>query len=158
MDLFGQLIDKSLILLDHSSGGGTRYRMLETVHPAILLQDRLVESGRGEKRCANATWPTSLILLYRPSPICAPGNARRWLDRLDQELDNLRLALEWSLSGSINKGLRLAAALKWFWHMRNSRSEGVEWLDRLFEAQETRPGSQPVNSAAKLARGKALIA
>jgi len=30
-------------------------------------------------------------------------------------------------------GLRLAAALGWYWHVRGSRSEGLAWLDRLLE-------------------------
>ena len=49
--------------------------------------------------------------------------------------DNLRQALEWSLSGSVEKGLCMASALLWFWHTRNHRAEGVEWLNQLLDAE-----------------------
>src|SRR5262249_51192241 len=72
--------------------------------------------------------------LYSPEQVA-------WLDRLDTNHDNLRAALAWSLlSGQAELGLRLAASLEWFWHMRPSASEGREWLIRLLEAA---PGAAP---------------
>ena len=155
MDLLGQLIDKSLIHLEHPQGEDPRYRMLETVR--LYAQDRLVESG-GVEEVRERHLDYFLNLVLQAEPHLRAKEAKRWLDRLDRELDNMRLALEWSLSGSVEKGLRLAAALMWFWHVRNYRTEGVDWIDRLFEAQETQRGSQPVNQTGRIARGKALNA
>jgi predicted ATPase/DNA-binding CsgD family transcriptional regulator len=155
MDLLGLLIDKSIIRLEHLQGEEPRYRMLETVR--LYAQDRLFEHG-GVEKVRERHLDYFLSLALQTEPHIRAKDARRWLDRLDRELGNLRLALEWSLFGSVEKGLRLAAALMWFWHVRNYRAEGVEWLDKLLEAEETQRGSHPVDQAGRIARGKALIA
>ena len=89
-------------------------------------------------------------------------SSRAWRERLEAEIDNLRLALEWSLSGSIEKGLRLAAALQWFWAGSRHRIEGVGWLNRLLAAGSGEDSSKirhPTGTIAyKIARGKALNA
>jgi predicted ATPase/DNA-binding SARP family transcriptional activator len=57
-----------------------------------------------------------------------------WLGRLEQERNNLRIALEWALDNDVRfadgyePGLRLAAALRWFWRMRGYFHEGNDWL------------------------------
>jgi predicted ATPase len=58
-----------------------------------------------------------------------------WLDRLEQDHDNLRAALEWSLpsesglsEGSGERAARLATALRTFWLMRGHFHEGHAWL------------------------------
>ncbi len=59
-------------------------------------------------------------------------NQLEWLNRLDQELGNLRAALEWSLKsaaqGTDEPALRLSGALRWFWRMRGHFYEGHNWL------------------------------
>jgi predicted ATPase/transcriptional regulator with XRE-family HTH domain len=58
-----------------------------------------------------------------------------WLDRLEQDHGNLRAVLEWSLEaegvtpdGRHDLGLRMAGALRWFWHIRGHFHEGGDWL------------------------------
>jgi non-specific serine/threonine protein kinase len=54
-----------------------------------------------------------------------------WMDRLETELDNNRVALDWvSQSGDAYSGLRLAGALGWFWIRREYWKEGREWLEK----------------------------
>ncbi len=61
-------------------------------------------------------------------------NQLDWLDKLEQEHDNLRAALEWALEsdatvpGGYERALRLPAALRWFWRMRGHFHEGCDWL------------------------------
>src|SRR6185436_19189659 len=55
-----------------------------------------------------------------------------WMDRLGMELDNVRAALDWSLSSQQpEKLLRLFAALGWNWLVRWSPSEYRNWLDNI---------------------------
>ena len=61
-------------------------------------------------------------------------NQLEWLGRLEQEHDNLRVALEWALeSDTLRQGngelvLQLSAALRWFWRMRGHFHDGRDWL------------------------------
>jgi tetratricopeptide (TPR) repeat protein len=78
------------------------------------------------------------------------------LARLNRDLDNLRIALEWSLSGFVVKGLRIATALLWFWSTRTHWEEGIEWLNRMLAAEELQSATCPRQEADWIARGKAL--
>src|SRR5207249_3890883 len=52
-----------------------------------------------------------------------------WLDRLEQEGDNFRQAVAWSLrSGNAEVGLRISAALGGFWSVRGDLGE---WRTRV---------------------------
>lgn len=56
-------------------------------------------------------------------------NGVAWAMRLEEELDNLRAALRWSLAhGQREVALRLAGALWRFWSERGHLSEGRHWL------------------------------
>jgi tetratricopeptide (TPR) repeat protein len=79
---------------------------------------------------------------------------------LNAEIDNLRFALEGSFSGQIEKGLRLAAALNWYWFGSGNRIEGVSWLNRLLAAEAADAGQLDSDrrTVRQIARGKALIA
>jgi len=51
------------------------------------------------------------------------------LRRLEQEHDNFRAALAWSLEAAgTDAALQLAGALRWFWQMRGYFEEGRGWL------------------------------
>src|SRR5206468_1058404 len=75
-----------------------------------------------------------------------------WLNRLEDNLDNLRAALDFSQasrpSAETEAGLRLAAALRRFWTIRGHWREAYNWLEAALAH-----GSAPANS---LARAEAL--
>src|SRR5262249_62423305 len=53
-----------------------------------------------------------------------------WLHRLQQEHDNLRLALGWAAEhGDVVTELRLAGSLAYFWWMSGYLREGRAWLE-----------------------------
>ncbi len=70
-----------------------------------------------------------------------------WLDRLEDEHDNVRAALRWSMDGGdIQAGLRAASALPGFWWYRGYVVEGYRWLTALL----ARPGTDtPTSTRAK---------
>ena len=67
--------------------------------------------------------------------------------RLDQEIENLRAARRWCARGPAPAvtGLRLAAGLWEYWHIRGRFGEGAEWLE---EALAPGGGSERVRAAA----------
>jgi predicted ATPase len=56
-------------------------------------------------------------------------------DRLERDHGNPRAALSWSLHGDrVVAGLRLAAALRYFWKMHGHHREGRYWPQALVDA------------------------
>jgi predicted ATPase/class 3 adenylate cyclase len=154
VDVLAQLINKSLVSIDTAPRTESRYRLLGTLRQYA-----------GEK-LGRAAGHASLMDLYldyfqafveQAEPELRSPNQVHWLNRLEAELDNLRAALEWALTHSVERGLQIGATLLWFWHIRGNKSEGIDWLERLLTA-ESGQRSQPLTAARALARGKALNA
>src|SRR5262249_23347522 len=78
-----------------------------------------------------------------------------WLDRLEDDRDNLRAALGWGLaSGAIETTARMAAALFRFWLLRAHFAEGHYWLGACIPRSEE--FSPPVPGKICLAMGLAV--
>jgi predicted ATPase len=131
LDLLGQLVDKSLISAENGPDG-MRYRMLETVRQ--YGHDRLLEAV-GSQPVRNRH-----LAYFAAFARMAETHMRRkgmfeWLMRLEADLDNIRLALEWAVVERTDLGLQIGSDLMWFWHTRGRRVEGIDWLIRLLEAE-----------------------
>jgi predicted ATPase/DNA-binding XRE family transcriptional regulator len=122
------LVDKSLVRQTNSHQE-PRFAMLETVREYAL--ERLEESGEGEmSRRSHAGY---FLRLAEEEERASRGPLQRaWLDRLEAEHDNLRAALEWSLSSQDDTevGLQLTGALSHFWYVREYHNESRVWLER----------------------------
>lgn len=137
MDLISHLVEKSLVVYDEREGE-SRYHLLETVRQ--YAHDRLRESGTVEatrRRHLNFF----LQLAERATiEISGPGQIL-WLERLEQEHDNMRAALAGArqdtaqhLVESALLGLRMGTALQPFWRVRGYWSEGREQLRLLLSS------------------------
>ncbi len=121
------LVDKSLVLAE-TRKPQTRFRLLETVRQ--YGQAKLNESGESQS-IRDRHLEFFLKLAEATEPQLHSTQQTQWLDRLEEEHDNFRAALEWSLGQEQpEKGLRLAGALGRFWEMRNYLSEGRHWLEQ----------------------------
>jgi predicted ATPase/DNA-binding CsgD family transcriptional regulator len=149
------LVNKSLV----RHIGESRLGMLETVREFAWQQ--LEESGELEQvRERHAAY--FLEVAERAEPELRGAEPEKWLRVLDDELDNLRAALDWSLQPDpqlerAEVGLRIASALQRFWQMRGHLFEGQERLGRLVEATkgvgEVRSGEARLRGLAARARG-----
>jgi predicted ATPase len=130
LDTLTSLVEKSLV-----RQGDDRFRMLETIREFAL--ERL-EVSREREQIARRHIDFFLGLAEREGSD-PQREASLWLERLDLEHDNFRAALHFAreLDEPILE-LRLASALRHFWHYRSHLREGLE---RIREAFARNPGA-----------------
>ena len=131
LDIVDSLVDKSLLQLrEPGKGEEPRFAMLETIREYGL--ELLVASGELESvREAHAMY--FLELSERADLDLSASDSPEWLDRLEQEHDNLRAAMHWSLEDIERReqiALRMGGALRSFWYVRGYLSEGLDFLER----------------------------
>jgi non-specific serine/threonine protein kinase len=93
-----------------------------------------------ELRLRHADW--LVFLAEEAEPELKRAAQREWLDRLQAEQDNIRVALAWLEGvGDAERGLRLAAALWRFWRMRNHLVEGSQALETVLRLGRAGPAT-----------------
>jgi predicted ATPase/class 3 adenylate cyclase/DNA-binding XRE family transcriptional regulator len=155
LDVLTQLVNKSLILAERKQGQETRYNTLETIRQYAHM--KLWAAGEGEMmRQRHLAYFVDRA--ERAEPNLRTFDMVMWLDWLEIELDNIRVALEWALESDIEAQLRLASALLWFWHIRGHKNEGTDWLERGLSIEAAQRGDQLPRHRRTMIRGKALNA
>ena len=152
LDLLTSLADKSLVVPEQEDAQ-TRYRLLETVRQ--YARDRLEESG-GSAAVRVRHRDYYLALAEEADPKLKGAEQAEWLQRLEEEHENLRAGLEWSLAeAGTGGGLRLCGALQRFWWTRGHLSEGRQWCTRVLckagAEERTRERANVLNAAGVLA-------
>jgi predicted ATPase/class 3 adenylate cyclase/DNA-binding CsgD family transcriptional regulator len=150
LDLVAALVGKSLVQAEVIHGG-TRYRLLETVRH--YAAERLAQRpGPGPRDARAAHLDYYLALVESANAKLRGPDELQWLDRIEAEFDNIRAALAFSIAApdSAERGLRLAAGLKWLCYMRGHSVEVIEALSALLGRPDAR---QPTRY-----RARALIA
>jgi len=146
VDGLAALVGQSLLMVIDDSARTARYRLLDTVREFALEQ---LHAGPD----ASSVWERHamyyLALAEQAEPALQSPDMLEWLDRLDQDHVNLRVALRHLLSiCDHERAARLAAALLVFWDVRSCRSEGRSWLEAALIG----------NALSPLVRAKALWA
>jgi non-specific serine/threonine protein kinase len=146
----GALVDKSLVQFDGTGSGPGRYRLLETVRQYVARQlDALGPAVADSARIAHRDH--YLALAEAAAPHLEEPDQAAWLERLDDELGNLRAALAVSKAQpDPGPGLRLATALPLYWRARGHAAEGAGVLQALLGV--------PAAQQATLPRARALAA
>jgi predicted ATPase/class 3 adenylate cyclase len=127
LDLLSGLVDKSLVIKEEK-GAEARYRMLETIRQ--YGREKLVDSKEAS-RFRISHRDHFLALVEKAAPMLESPEVGKWLDVLEADLDNIRAAIEWSLSEKqgAEAAQRLAASLHQFWVLRGGSLEGHRWLE-----------------------------
>jgi predicted ATPase/DNA-binding CsgD family transcriptional regulator len=131
LDGVDSLLDKSLLSRVARPTDEARLVMLETIREYGL--ECLEASGELEPtRLAHATYYQALA--REAGPHLHSPEKGRWLNRLEQERDNLRAVLSgWLARGEAEPALRLTMDIFWFWVLRNHTREGRAFLERGLE-------------------------
>jgi predicted ATPase/DNA-binding SARP family transcriptional activator/Tfp pilus assembly protein PilF len=122
------LLDNSL-LISQDTGSQPRFRMLETIREYAL--ERLTERGELaviQQRHAEyfAAWLENFTRQFFP-------NTGLWLNLVEEEYDNLRTVLGWSILDAerAETGSLMVGVLYWFWYQQGYLSEGRNWCQWL---------------------------
>lgn len=151
------LVSKSLLQQREGQDGEPHFWMLETIHE--YAREKLEESGEQEElRREHALY---FMALTEEAGAQLAGRAlagqaqAQWLERLEEEHDNLRAALTWSLeAGEVEVACRISAASMLFWWQRGYLNEGRRWLERALATNSSvsaRVRAKALNSAGVLA-------
>jgi non-specific serine/threonine protein kinase len=175
LEVLSELVDKSLVVAETPSslaaGGALRYRMLEPLRQ--YAQERLQEESETAERLRERHAQYYLALAQaadgeeenreEAQPELRRARPVVWLKQMQTEQGNLRTALSWSLDedaeepdgGREELGLRLAAALFWFWYTHDYLTEGRRYLERTVSSRSdpttTRLKARALNGASRIA-------
>jgi tetratricopeptide (TPR) repeat protein len=155
LDLSAQLQECSLVKATEEAGM-MRFRMLESLRE--YAWDRL--RGLGESEYVQGHHLAFFLMLAEEASLQMSGPEQEiWLERLEREHENLRVALDVCLDRKeAETGLRLSAALCRFWTVRGHLREGRERCATLLampEAQEhTKARANALSGAGLLALGQ----
>jgi predicted ATPase/class 3 adenylate cyclase len=121
VDALDQLADQSL-LRRIPEFDEPRFLMLQTIRE--FAGERLAEGGEGAM--IRDRHLEAFIALAQTAQEHLFGSQRKaWLDRLDADHDNFRVALEWCVAqGDALRAMRLGASLWRYWQMRGHLHEG----------------------------------
>ena len=114
------LVNESLVRQSQTALGEPRFTMLETVRE-FGLEALTAASEETEIRTRHAAWvvrwaEAAAQELHGPEQIA-------WLDRLELERDNLRVAFAWTLEhGDMTAAFGLITGLRWFWLVRGTQA------------------------------------
>lgn len=122
------LVDKSLVVFEENID---RYRLLETVRE--YARRRLQKCGV-EEALFGCHADYFLHFAEEAEKHLTGSQQADWLNQLEAEHDNLRMAL--ARSTNDENGLRIAGALAQFWKLRGYLREGSDWLARVLAAND----------------------
>jgi tetratricopeptide (TPR) repeat protein len=129
LDGITSLLDNNLLVLlseEPDNSGDARLRMLEVVRE--FAREALRESGELESACRRHA-RFFMALAEQAEPHLLSARAVEWLDKLEDEIDNLRAALRWALRAEPETAVKIASATLQFWIFRSYLTEGREWLN-----------------------------
>lgn len=125
LDTLTRLRASSLLQLNEQ-GHTIRATMLEVLRQWALEQ--LSEPEFAKLADRHGAWVEQLVCeAYTQAELRSEA---LWAARLDNELSNLRQALEHAFTSNPPRLLALVSRLGWYWESRGYSDEGVEWLQK----------------------------
>jgi tetratricopeptide (TPR) repeat protein len=142
--LLGNLVEQSLVVTEEIADGSVRYGMLEPVRQYAL--ERLEETGEAEEaRGRHARY--YLALAERSGPELHGPSQASAVRRIENELDNLRAAMQCSIEQGESEAIaRMAWSMWTYWWSSGHIGEGRRWME---ETLASEPG-MPASARAKL--------
>ena len=126
LDLVGQLVDKSLVVVA-SREGETRYQLLQTL--IDYGQAKLDEAEEGSTaRDRHLEW--IIALAAQAEPALRGSGQYEWATLLETERDNIRAAVEWALEQDrAGDAVGIVANMAYGWYISGAVNEGRDLLE-----------------------------
>lgn len=125
-------------MAEEQTPGDVRFHMLGVVREYAL--GRLEASGEMEairqKHAAHF-----LVLAEMAEPRLQSARPGVWLSRLQEEYDNMREALRWSIMSHLETAARMGAAIRYFWDYMGYLTEGLGILKQILSKSDQVPAS-----------------
>lgn len=134
LDLNNALVKKSLIMVNQETGRETHYRFHEIVRQ--YAWEKLIEANEQAKICTQHL-KYYLQLSEQAEPALRGPKQIQWMSRLNNELYNIRAALEWADKTDVEAGLYLSGRLHIFWEFFDLRG-GARWLEHFIQKHESK--------------------
>lgn len=146
LDLLEHLVDKSLLIPEEGSEGTARYRLLETLR--AYGRERLQHAGRWQAfEARHETFYRALA--EQAAPELTGAMQASWLNRLQEEHDNLRQAIETAHEREESSTeLSMTASLWRFWWTRGFWQEGHRRISRALDSAGAETRRDPVRVSA----------
>ena len=123
LNLTSALVKKSLIVVNQQPGREPRYRFHEVVRQ--YMHEKLVEAGE-DTIMRNKHRNVFLAFVERAEPEILLAEQKKWIDALENESDNIRTAISWSIENqNAEQALRFCSALTIFWERHKHYHEAV---------------------------------
>lgn len=150
LDVLSHLVDKSLVTADVLAEGKARYRMLATIHQYAAMQ--LAASGEGPRVQQRHGEHFTSLVEQAAVRFAVGGDQKQWLDQVEAEQDNIRLALQAALTNRDGEmAVRIVDAWRYFWTIKGHYGEAKQWLERTLDLLNE-------SGTAGVARAKVLYA
>jgi predicted ATPase len=155
LELVASLVDQSLVTpLKPTANGEARFGLLETLraYGAECL------AARGERETYQRRHAE--FLAQRVERGLPGDDDQAQLDRMEEELGNVRAALAWAQEqGEAEVGLRLLGVWSWYWFVRGPLEEGIAWAQALLAVDQAnrRSGRPPTAASARALFGLATL-
>jgi predicted ATPase/DNA-binding CsgD family transcriptional regulator len=143
--LMDRLVDRSIVIAERAPDRKTRYRLLVTLRD--YARERLRDEGALERLRDLHGRHYRHLAEEAGAELQGPRQVA-WLKRLEDELDEMRAAIEWGLIADHEAALVIAGELCWFWGLRGRVDEGRRAL----------AAALPLAPQRTRMRGRALIA
>ena len=133
-DLLEQLINKCMVNVEYPSEGRARYNLLESIRQ--YARDKLFEAGEGED-LRNRHTEYYVAFAQEAEPHLYRSTMMAWVKKIEQELDNLRAVITWSLDNKPELALRISGSLLYRPAHWLQFTEARSWLEK--SVAKTRP-------------------
>ncbi len=148
LNLLTALIDNNLLVSKEQADGNVRLQMLEVVREFAF--EVLREMGELDDLQKNHA-EFFLSLAEKADTFLNGEMSEDWLEKLEQDHDNIRSALRWSLENNSQTAARIASALRFFWSSHSHLSEGLNWSSAALKMTEN--SISPARSKLLLSNG-----